>query len=101
MLRYCFLALPGETVHAWRGAGNGRSLCLRTGTNATHRSQSGHLTHVKSAFDRLGYELADSAEDDWSVMWAFHSPFHQRKGEPDVPAIVRRMNEKQMVSRTP
>jgi len=67
---------------------------VRTDTN---RVQSGHLTHVKSAFNRLGYQLADNAEDDWTVMWAFHSPFHQRQGEPDVPATVRRMNEKQMV----
>lgn len=88
-------------MHALRVAGNRDSLCLRSPTKEACQSQSDHLTHVKSAFDRLGYELADSAEDDWSVMWAFHSPFHPRKGEPDVPAIVRRMNDRQMVSRPP
>ena len=59
--------------------------------------QSDQLSHVKDAFGRLGYEQADSAEDDWTVLWAFHSPFHQREGEPDVPALVEKMGPHQMV----
>lgn len=59
--------------------------------------QSEHLEHVKDAFSRLGYELADSAEDDWSIMWAFHSPFHQRRGEPNVPALVEGLKPGQQV----
>jgi hypothetical protein len=66
-------------------------------THILNHVQTGHLANVKDAFDRLGYDLADSADDDWSVMWAFHSPFHQRKGEPDVPAIVERMKSHQQV----
>ena len=59
--------------------------------------QKEHLSHVQDAFNRLGYTLADSADDDWSVMWAFHSPFHQRPGEPDVPALVTGMKPNQQV----
>ena len=59
--------------------------------------QSDQLAHVKDAFARLGYEQAESAADDWTVLWAFHSPFHQREGEPDVPALVDKMKSHQMV----
>lgn len=63
--------------------------------------QSGHLAHVKDAFHRLGYEPAGPSDDDFTVLWAFHSPFHQRAGEPDVPAMLDALRPGQMVNQLP
>ena len=31
------------------------------------------------------------------MLWSFHSPFHSREGEPDVPALVNSLKPGQLV----